>query len=56
MVRCCCHKLVAKAGDNSVTQRKGNVRVLEAATKQRIKMIVTDWEDLVCPIVICEVQ
>jgi hypothetical protein len=28
---------------------------LEAATKQRLVKTVTDWEELVCPIVICEV-
>jgi hypothetical protein len=28
---------------------------LEAATKQRLVKTVTDWEDLVCPVVICEV-
>jgi hypothetical protein len=28
---------------------------LEAATKQRLMKTVTDWEDLVCPILICAV-
>jgi hypothetical protein len=27
---------------------------LEAATKQRLVKTVTDWEDLVCAVVICE--
>jgi hypothetical protein len=27
---------------------------LKAATKQRLVKTVTDWEDMVCPIVICE--
>jgi hypothetical protein len=52
-VSCCCEKLVAEAGDSSGTQRRGTTAV-EAATKQRLVKTVTDWEDLVCPIVICE--
>jgi hypothetical protein len=30
--------------------------LLEAVTKQQLVKIVTDWEDLACPTVICEVQ
>jgi hypothetical protein len=35
---CSCEneKLVAEAGDNSGTQRKGELSLLEAATKQRL--------------------
>jgi hypothetical protein len=35
--------------------KSGECPPLEAATKQWLVKNVTDWEDLVCPVVICEV-
>jgi hypothetical protein len=35
---------------------EGERLALKAATKQQLVKTVADWEDLVCPNVICEVQ
>jgi hypothetical protein len=47
VVSCCCEKLVAEAVGRGTS-------TFEAATKQRLLKTVTVWQNLVCPIMICE--
>jgi hypothetical protein len=40
---------------NFGNQEEGERPPLKAVTKQRLVKTVADWEDLMCPIVFCEV-
>jgi hypothetical protein len=53
-VSCCCGKLVTEARGPFRNPEEGERPPLETATKQRLVKTVTDGEDLVCPVVICE--
>jgi hypothetical protein len=54
-----CELLLLDAGSRRRGQfrnpEEGECPPLEATTKQQLVKTVTDWEDFVCPIVICEV-
>jgi hypothetical protein len=61
VVSCCCYKLVAKAGNNSGTQRKENVRRWKALTSNGSENETVDTSVCVracvrvCVIVNCKV-
>jgi hypothetical protein len=55
VVSCCCEKLVAEAKGLYENPEEGEHPPMEAITKQWLVKTVTDQEDLVCPIGICEV-
>jgi hypothetical protein len=55
VVSSCYENLVAETRGQFRNPEDGESPPLETATKQRLVKTVTDWEDIVCPIVMCEV-
>jgi hypothetical protein len=53
-VSCCCVKLVVGIWGSFCNPEEGVRPPFKAATKQRLVKTVTDWENRMCPTVICE--